>query len=421
LALPVRRIPVGPGDSSANQPTPPVAPPATPAALPDYEMSLPDLEDELPSLNAASPDKTPSSSGEADESDEMDEYLKQLDDDSDEFDALFASTPPPQLPYEEDEEDEEEDTDDDDGDWDSIEVEDDASIPVIEPVRPPSSEHVIEVDDDDFESFIDQAFDDGVDLEDDDELEAPLSLPDAEVDDDDDWSDEELTASLAPVDAPLEDDDEKPEEDEEPEASSEAPLEDEELPEEEEIAKPLSKKSTKPKSKSKGKGKNRSPITKLSEGMFRALTLIPFIGRLFKPFERFARFFLPAIVVLLILAIPFGVYSFAGNAITNPPILKFPDGGSATIGKFKFDKGTQTATATVTNTGDVIADVTPVFTVWSYELGLNPTKWVAFQKLGECKGTPVSVPIDGVEEVSAKCAFESIEGITPKASGSLVY
>ena len=444
MALPVRRIPSNSGSSPQNQPVPVVEPEPAVTAAPAYEAPMPDLDGGLPEL-----DGMPS----LDEAElptldtEPDEYLQALEADDDEFDAILASTPPvsdsPALP-EAPEEDEELGLPD--FSYDDEEEPAPAVTPVFEApaeVRPPSpDDHVIEVDDDDFESFIDKAFDEPEAFSDDDgEFDAPLELPDDELDDEDEEDDfviideaddKEATDDwAADFDKILEEDtkpaaeDEIPEDDEEQEELEDDEeylgLEEEEVPEEEAL-KPLSKKgASKPADKKKSKGKNKAPLTKLSEGMFRALTLIPFVGRLFKPFERFGKFFLPLIAVILLLAIPFGVYSFAGNAIANPPILTFPDGGSATIGNFKFDEATKTASGTITNTGDVVADVTPVFSVWTYEFGLDPRKWLAFQELGKCEGAPVSVDIDATADVSAQCSFETVEGITPKASGSLVY
>lgn len=434
MALPVRRSSSESGENTPSRLQPPAKPQPTEAAPPDYSAALPDLDgglpslDEMPLLGAVENEKSNELPSLASQEDELDNYLEQLEADApeDDFDAIFAATPEPvkmedELPTVE-------------------ELPDLNSILESIPEPTPKSNQELPTDDE-FESFIDQAFEnEDFSLDDDEELEAPLEdVPSREEltlepdEPEDDWAadfekllEEESNTKLDDEEIEAEVLDESPEEELDPEEETEfdpdakEPEESEKEivePDEDEVGKPLSKRGGK---RSSGK-RNKSPITKLSEGLFRILTLIPFIGRIFKPLQRFARFLVPVLILILVLAIPFGLYSFAGNSIENPPILTFPDGGSAVISDFKFDQATMTASGTITNTGDVIADVKPVFSVWAYELGLNPSKWLAFQELGTCEGEEVSVDIDGTAEVSAKCDFETIDGITPKASGSLVY
>lgn len=181
----------------------------------------------------------------------------------------------------------------------------------------------------------------------------------------------------------------------------------------------------KPKRKSSGRkaGSKRGGgrVAKASTGLVRALTLIPFIGRFFRPLEKIARFFLPLLVVLLLVGIPMGLYTVALNSIANPTSITFPDEGSAKIGQFTFDKDTMTASGTITNTGDVIADVKPVFTIWTYHISANPRNWAAFKKVGTCEGAQVAVPIDGTKQVSVKCDVKGLDGFSQKASATLVY
>lgn len=179
-------------------------------------------------------------------------------------------------------------------------------------------------------------------------------------------------------------------------------------------------KSTSKKGKTKKRAKG-NPISRLSEKLFAILAGTPIIGRLFKPFKRFAGFLLPVIILLLLLGIPFGLYTYAGNSIENPPALTFPDGGSAKIGSLKFDESSITASGVIKNTGDVIAEVQPVFTVWTYQFSINPAQWVAYTKLGTCTGDFTTVDIDAKTDVSASCDFDSTTGITPKITGSLNY
>jgi len=183
--------------------------------------------------------------------------------------------------------------------------------------------------------------------------------------------------------------------------------------------KPKRKNSGRKGGSSKKRGGGR--VAKASAGLVRALTLIPFVGRFFKPLEKISQFFLPLLVLLLIIGIPMGLYTVALNSIANPTTITFPDEGSAKIGQFKFDKDTMTASGTVTNTGDVIADVKPVFTVWSYHISADPRNWAAFKKVGTCEGAQVSVPIDGTKQVSVKCDVKGLDGFSQKASATLVY
>ena len=200
-------------------------------------------------------------------------------------------------------------------------------------------------------------------------------------------------------------------------------LKGDEEPEGESTQAPLSKKKSDKKKKpgKNKKAKKASIFTRISEGIFRSLTLIPFIGKIFKPLQRFAKYLFPVVALFLLLAIPLGLYFIAGSAIATTATTTFPDSGSATLSDLSFNQNTMTASGKILNTGSVIADVTPVFTVWSYEISLNPSKWVAYQNLGTCTGAIVSVNIDSSVNVSAKCAFAKVSGITPKVSGKLVY
>lgn len=447
MALPIRRAPSAMGASNDSQDlitqTPPVPveqPQATGvditnAALPDLDAlttqsmsngsslpeldtgedggSMPDLSElALPALDVEMPTDGPPATP---PNDEFDDYLATLDTNDDFDDFLSASNPadeskPLPVPAVADD-----DNFDDlfadppastgvaaadaevmpplnapDDDFDDIFADSEIDEDPIDTGQPPVASGAAPADD--FDSFIDQAFD--------------AAKPEATDADKGQWDDD--------FDKIL--DDTEPEEGaSKGAAGSEEQPESVDSQEDGQSFKPLSKKKSK-----KNLGKKSIP-TRVSENLFRILTLIPFVGRLLKPFQRFAKYLFPIIALLLIVGIPFGLYVSASNAIPSTGGVKFPDEGSSTISNFAFDPSTMTASATVTNTGDVIAQVQPVFTVWAYQVSLNPSKWTSYEKQGTCSGKVVTLEIDAKATVSVKCSISKINGITPKVSGDLVY
>lgn len=184
---------------------------------------------------------------------------------------------------------------------------------------------------------------------------------------------------------------------------------------------PLKKEKSK-KAKSKKKPKTgKSGYNKFATKIFSSLGKIPFIGKIFNPLIKVASVALTVLLLLPLLLIPLIVYNVAVNTVPNEAELLLPDNGSVIIANVNFDKSTQTANALITNTGDIIAEVTPEFTIWIYELGLNPATWVKFSPFDTCIGESTVVDIDTSVEVQVECSFDEIPGIEARASAELAY
>lgn len=155
------------------------------------------------------------------------------------------------------------------------------------------------------------------------------------------------------------------------------------------------------------------PIVFLSE--------LPLVGKIFKLLlpilkliEKIAKF-LPLILIILIL---FLVNFFAVPMKTSTSL---PDMGEVTFSSFTYDKNSNEATGIIQNTGEVIAEITPEFYIYSYNP--NTKTIVSFFKFTEqqkCVGEPVTVDIDDMKKVEVKCSTET-KGFLPRSSGKLIY
>lgn len=174
------------------------------------------------------------------------------------------------------------------------------------------------------------------------------------------------------------------------------------------------KKGGKKKPKAKGKGKRGG---KAPNPILRNLAAIPILGILFKPLLMLGSFGVFILGLIPLLAIPVVIFLIASNSVPGGNTVTGPDNSEASISNFSFSDGK--ANGTVTNSGEVIADVTANFTIWSY----NPFgggSFFAFDKVGSCGPTEASVDIDASAPVSATCD-SSPAGLFTKASGSLSY
>lgn len=98
--------------------------------------------------------------------------------------------------------------------------------------------------------------------------------------------------------------------------------------------------------------------------------------------------------------------------------IGLPDSGGATFNEFQYDAATNSASGTIVNTGDIIADVIPEFTVKSIQPTLNPVSWVIPKETSKCVATSVQVDIDATINVTAKCG-ELVTGFIPRVTGEL--
>ena len=319
--------------------------------------------------------------------------------------------------------------------------------PPAAPPAPPALPEPTSVDDDEFEDMdFDSLFD-----EEEEDTQAPLppasiEEPPGAENDEDDWGfddledsserpkdekfddslfEEEDTSALPAVenaedeiesndsedswdnefDKFMEEDDES-----EPEASEN---EDEEIPED--ALAPL-KKEGKGKKKPKGRGKSKGGA-KAQNPILRSLAAIPILGLLFKPLLKLGSIGVAILGLIPLLIIPLVIFLIASNSVPGGNSIVGPDNAAASVADFSIsgDK----ATATVTNSGEVVADVTTTFTVWSY----NPFgggSIFAFDEVGSCTADEVSVDIDASVTVTATCEPPA-GGLMTKLSGSISY
>lgn len=203
----------------------------------------------------------------------------------------------------------------------------------------------------------------------------------------------------------MEEDDES-----EPEASEN---EDEEIPED--ALAPL-KKEGKGKKRPKGRGKSKGGA-KAQNPILRSLAAIPILGLLFKPLLKLGSIGVAILGLIPLLIIPLVIFLIASNSVPGGNSITGPDSAAASVADFSLsgDK----ATATVTNSGEVVADVTTTFTVWSY----NPFgggSIFAFDEVASCTADEVSVDIDASVTVAATCEPPAA-GLMTKLSGSISY
>jgi hypothetical protein len=105
-------------------------------------------------------------------------------------------------------------------------------------------------------------------------------------------------------------------------------------------------------------------------------------------------------------------------SVPRDSLIGLPDSGGATFTDFKYEPSSNSVSGVITNTGDVIADVQPEFTVKTIQPGLNPVSWVIPEATSKCVTTSVRVDIDSTTKVTAKCS-EVITGFIPRVTGEL--
>lgn len=115
-------------------------------------------------------------------------------------------------------------------------------------------------------------------------------------------------------------------------------------------------------------------------------------------------------VVLLVLFLAW----LNARAVESETSTDLPDLGSVSFTDFKYEDGV--AEGRLVNTGEVIAQVKPVFSVYAMDPGLNPKSWVIPEKQFECVGNMLRVDIDKESVVTAKCE-ETPDGFQVRVSG----
>lgn len=105
-------------------------------------------------------------------------------------------------------------------------------------------------------------------------------------------------------------------------------------------------------------------------------------------------------------------------SVPRDSLIILPDSGGATFTNFTYDSASNSASGIITNTGDIIADVQPEFTVKTIQPGLNPISWVIPEDVSKCATESVRVDIDSTTKVTAKCS-DAITGFIPRVTGEL--
>lgn len=113
---------------------------------------------------------------------------------------------------------------------------------------------------------------------------------------------------------------------------------------------------------------------------------------------------------LLLLALPIlliiFLFMFLRSGLAGETVQSLPDVGSTLFNNFSYKDGV--ASGTITNTGEVIAKVNPVFETYALDIGLNPKSWFSLEKIGSCTGELVEVPIGESIDVSVPCEIDGM-------------
>lgn len=148
------------------------------------------------------------------------------------------------------------------------------------------------------------------------------------------------------------------------------------------------------------------------------LSKLPLIGFIFK-IALEATKVLRAIAQYIPLAFFIGILvAVSYFSVPRDSLIGLPDSGGATFTEFSYDPASNSASGVIFNTGDIIADVEPVFTIKSIQPGPNPVSWVIPAIATTCVADAVQVDIDSTINVTATCS-EAVTGFIPRATGEL--
>lgn len=156
---------------------------------------------------------------------------------------------------------------------------------------------------------------------------------------------------------------------------------------------------------------------KILTGILGILSKLPLIGKLFKPILAATRILEKLAMFLPLVVLVGALILFSYLSVPRESIIELPDSGGAIFNEFSYDSKTGIASGTVTNTGEVIAEVKPVFTVHAIEPSLNPISWFIPKETKTCEGKLINIDIDSMKKVSFEC--KTSDGFIPRASGVL--
>lgn len=149
------------------------------------------------------------------------------------------------------------------------------------------------------------------------------------------------------------------------------------------------------------------------EGLLKLLAKLPLVGRLFSwmlKFTRVLKVVALSIPLMVVLAVVLLVYSSA-PALTSS--LELPDEGKVGLSAMSYQRDSNEVTATVKNEGNVLATVTPTFTVYTSSW-YDPRTWRSPRASLTCPGKPLLLEMDQAKVVKVKCPA------TPGGFGSAV-
>lgn len=143
-------------------------------------------------------------------------------------------------------------------------------------------------------------------------------------------------------------------------------------------------------------------LTKGLAGSRKILSGLPVIGKFITTAAR------AGIALALIVAVPIAIILVssaivrASTAPAETATVSLPDNGSVEMSKMVLSDDGKTLTATLKNTGDVIADVTPAATLKAVELS-SPTSWYMRTDVGTCEGEKMTLDIEASKDITLSC------------------
>lgn len=134
----------------------------------------------------------------------------------------------------------------------------------------------------------------------------------------------------------------------------------------------------------------------------KGLSKLPMIGHLITSLVRTSVALALIVVIPLVLIMVSSSISRSMTAPSDTASVSLPDEGGAQLSNMKVTDDGKSLTGTITNTGEVIAEVTPSATLKGVNLK-DPVSWYVRTDLGTCTGKPVTVDIDDSVDVKLTC------------------
>lgn len=156
---------------------------------------------------------------------------------------------------------------------------------------------------------------------------------------------------------------------------------------------------------------------KIVQSLLGILSSLPLIGGLVKPLQGMTSLLqnialaLPVVFVIGVIVL---VWWFSAPSSDT---VELPDMGSAKVSSFSYDRDTGEVTATVENTGDIIAETSVDFSVRTLQPTWNPISWAVPEEVSTCS-TEAIVEIENSIEVTASCDVD-VEGFFPRTTGEI--